>query len=89
MLNDIQHWNFADPFAHLPLDSIPRLSDRARSLVARNRSNASLRQGFFNIVGSIEMLAGLEYHHDNFARTCRDAGFPSWGPADFLSWGPP
>src|SRR5260370_19352727 len=64
----------------MPLEKIPRLVDGLFSLVARNRSKPLLKVGFFNIIGAIEMLAGLEYHHDNIVR--RSAALGAGGDQD-------
>lgn len=34
----------------------------------RNRAKPLLKEGFLNIVGAVEMIAGLDYHHDNIVR---------------------
>jgi hypothetical protein len=52
----------------IPLEQIERLSIRAHALLARSDSSPAVAAGFIDIQGAIEMLSGLEYHHDNFVR---------------------
>ena len=68
IFRDIGNFNTSDPNEGIELEQIQLLSQRARSLMLRNRTKPLLREGFLNIVGVIEMLAGLEYHHDNIVR---------------------
>jgi len=72
IFKDIGNFNASDPHAGIELEQIPVLWQRARSLMLRNRTKPLLREGFLNIVGAIEMLAGLEYHHDNIVRLSDD-----------------
>lgn len=65
----IDDWNFADINAGKELETIFPLSARARSLLVRNRAKPLLKDyGFVAALGGIEMLEGLEYHHDNIIR---------------------
>jgi hypothetical protein len=66
----IDNYSVRDPYHGEPLQQITRPSSRATSLLARNKQNPLLRSGFVNIIGAIEMLAGMEYHNDNFIRIC-------------------
>jgi hypothetical protein len=73
MSNSIDDWNIPDVNAAKKLEDILPLSARARSLLVRNRSNPMLKKtGFFNVLGAVEMLEGLEYHHDNIVRITGD-----------------
>jgi hypothetical protein len=54
----------------VPLEEITCLSARATSLFARNKDNPLLKIGSVNVIGAIEILAGMEYHHDNITRLC-------------------
>jgi hypothetical protein len=72
IFRDIGNFNASDPYASIELEQIQPLSERARSLMLRNRTKPLLREGFLNIVGAIEMLAGLEYHRDNIVRLSDD-----------------
>jgi hypothetical protein len=66
--NSIGNWNLVDENQGKALDEINPLSSRARSMLVRNRTNPLLKFGFINVTGAIEMLEGLEYHHDNVIR---------------------
>lgn len=68
MFKGIQHFSGTDPDPGLALEEIRPYSRRAYSLMMRNRTKPLLQEGFLNIVGAIEMVAGLEYHHDNICR---------------------
>jgi hypothetical protein len=68
---DIENYNLIDPAPGVELDAIPRLSIKAGALIARNRHQPRLRSRFMEIDGAVEMIAGMEYHHDNFTRMCR------------------
>jgi hypothetical protein len=65
IFRNIENFNASDPNDGAELQQIQPLSQRALSLMLRNRAKPLLREGFLNIVGAIEMLSGLEYHHDN------------------------
>jgi hypothetical protein len=73
MLNDINTWTGTDPHPTATLSEISRHSQRALSLIVRNRKRSALQNGFINILGAVEMLSGLEHHYDNFDRICRRA----------------
>jgi hypothetical protein len=64
----IANFNCHDQHQGVALDAINPLSQRAYALMVRNSSKPSLQVGFMNVVGAIEMLGGLEYHHDNVMR---------------------
>jgi hypothetical protein len=61
----IANFNCLDPKAGVPLETVWPLSQRAYILMLRNRTRPALQSGFLNVMGAIEMLEGLEYHHDN------------------------
>jgi hypothetical protein len=64
---NIDNWSMIDPNADQPLDQIPSLPSRARSLLIRNRTNPWLKTWrFVGTVGAIEMLSAMEYHRNNF-----------------------
>ena len=66
MINDITGWFVFDECPKAPLNTIFPLSRRAACLVARNKKNTtSLNTNFLNIQGAVEMMLGLDYHHDN------------------------
>jgi hypothetical protein len=67
-LDSIKQWNFPDPAPNIPICQIPRYADRAIALMARNRDKPLLNTGFLRIYGAVEMVAGMEYHYDNFVR---------------------
>jgi hypothetical protein len=64
----IKHWNFPDPAPNIPISQIPRVSERAIALMARNRDKPLLNTDFLRIYGAVEMVAGMEYHYENFVR---------------------
>lgn len=68
IFKSIRNFSGADPLPGVPLEMISPLSKRAYVLMMRSRDKALLHEGFLNIAGAIEMLAGLEYHHDNVLR---------------------
>lgn len=70
MENNFNAWNLQDTFDGVPLEDIQPLSQRARSLLARNRNKPLPKTGFVNVIGAIEILAGLEYHYENLIRIC-------------------
>jgi hypothetical protein len=62
----IANWNPQDINTGERLEVINPLSARARSLLARNRSKPMLKAyGVVQVLGAVEMLEGLDYHHDN------------------------
>jgi hypothetical protein len=68
VFKSIANFSGADPQPGIPLAAISPLSQRANALMMRNRNKPALLEGFLNVLGAIEMLAGLEYHHDNVVR---------------------
>lgn len=68
IFKNIENFSGTDPCPGIALDAISPLSRRAYALMMRNRTKPLLKEGFINIVGAVEMLSGLEYHHDNFVR---------------------
>jgi hypothetical protein len=64
----IANFNCQDPHPGVALDAIYPLSQRAHTLMVRNSSKPCLQVGFMNIIGAVEMLGGLEYHHDNVVK---------------------
>ncbi|MEJ0065724.1 MAG: hypothetical protein WDM85_10090 [Caulobacteraceae bacterium] len=70
-LFSIENWNVRDPNDGVPLNQIASVASRAYSLTARNRAAPRLAYGFVHINGAVEMMAGMEYHYENFQRLCR------------------
>ena len=70
-MTNIEHWNIQDPMPGVALDAIEPLSQRAWVLMTRNRQSPVLALGFVNVAGAIEMMTGMDYHHDNFVRIVR------------------
>lgn len=68
-MQNIENWRTEDPCPNVPLDQIEELPVRARALLARNRDKPLLKIGFVNVVGAIDMMRGLVYHHNNFVRS--------------------
>ena len=75
-MQNIGNFNIFDRHENRSLDEIGPLHERARSLLVRNRGKPLLKTGFMTIIGAIEMLAGLEYHHRNFEVICN--GLAGW-----------
>lgn len=70
MDTNIDDWNIRDPAPGIALDQIALASERALAMMLRDRSKPILKRAFINILGAIEMIAGMEYHRDNFVRYC-------------------
>jgi hypothetical protein len=69
MSNSLDNWNIRDLNANKRIGDIHPFSARARSLLIRNRAKPMLKGiGVINVLGAIEMLEGLEYHHANVVR---------------------
>src|SRR3954470_20605844 len=68
LYNYISSYNVDDLNPDTPIDKIMRYSERALSLLARNKTKPLLQLRFINIVGAIEIIAGAEYHFDNMIR---------------------
>lgn len=83
MFKGIEHFSGRDPDPGRSLEEIRPLSRRAYSLMIRSRTKPLLQERFLNIVGAIEMVAGLEYHHDNIVRT--SAQLAAGAPVDDLN----
>ena len=68
MINDINTWRVGvvDECPGTPLDTVFPISKRAACFIARNKANALLKTHFLNAQGAVEMMKGLDYHHDNF-----------------------
>jgi hypothetical protein len=71
-MNNIDNWSLIDSHSDKAINDIEPFSERAISLIARNRSKPLLKIGFINLMGAIEMLGGLEYHYDNIVRICSE-----------------
>jgi hypothetical protein len=69
MINDINSWKIFDECPGIALDSIYPVSKRAVCLIARNKIHPLLKSDFFRFQGAIEMMQGLDYHHDRFMTT--------------------
>lgn len=62
----IDDWSLPDANAGKELETIDPLPARARSLLVRNRTKPMLKgYGVVAVLGAIEMLEGLDYHHYN------------------------
>lgn len=68
---DINTWNWPDPHPTTELAKIALASERAMALVVRNRQAPALQTHLLQIVGAIEMIAAMEYHHRAFLRLHR------------------
>jgi hypothetical protein len=67
-MHSIKQWKFPDPAPNIPICQISRVSERAIALMARNRDKPLLNTDFLRIYGAVEMVAGMEYHYENFVR---------------------
>jgi hypothetical protein len=67
-----------DPYPQLPLADIHPHSARAWAALSRSKDRDIVRQHLIRIVGAIDMMSGLEYHHGNF---CRIIGEPALLPS--------
>src|SRR5262249_27339491 len=56
-------YQFTDPNPALPLSEITPFSRRAWVVLARHQNGRAAKAGQMNIIGAIDMLDGLEYHH--------------------------
>jgi len=66
-INDINRWHYViDEHPGVELDAIFPISSRVACFIARNKDKQVLKQHFLNVQGAVEMLKGLDYHHDNF-----------------------
>ena len=65
MSNNIDSYAVFDLHKDKDIREIHPLSARGKSLIARNRGNEHLKKGFINLLGALEILEGLEYHHKN------------------------
>lgn len=63
--NDRSDWCFDDPAPGVPLSDIEPISKRSEALVTRSESPL-LSTHFLQIFGAVSMLAGLDYHFQNF-----------------------
>jgi len=63
---NLKDWRIEDPYPGTPLDEIDPHSSRAWAALSRSKDNDIVQQGFLNLVGAIDMMRGLEYHHTNF-----------------------
>jgi hypothetical protein len=59
-------WHLEDSNPQGPLEDMHPLSLRARSLLARSTRHPNAQAGFLNILGGIDMMRGMTYHHENF-----------------------
>jgi hypothetical protein len=66
----IDNYPLQDLWPDLCLSQIEPISSRALALMARNRDRTVLKTDFDRLLGAIEMMEGMEYHHDNFVRIC-------------------
>jgi len=66
MINSIDSWQVVDECPGTSLDTVFPISKRTACLIARNKTKSVLKTNFLNIQGAVEMMKGLDYHHDNF-----------------------
>ncbi len=63
---NLKDWNLEDPCPDKPLSEISPLSLRAWSGLTRSKDNPVFEKGFLNLLGAVDMMMGMDYHHDNF-----------------------
>lgn len=66
MVYNPEHWNVKDPHSDEPLEEINPLSARAWSALIRSKDKDVVKDGFMNLVGAVDIMHGLEYHHNRF-----------------------
>ena len=65
-VTNIDDYRIEDLWPSSPLEEIAPVAARARSLMVRNRDSSVLAREFLAIHGAVEMMSGLDYHHDRF-----------------------
>lgn len=63
---DPKDWHLKDPFPDQPLDKITPISLRSWCVLVRSKEKIVFKEGFLNLVGAIDMMRGLDYHHERF-----------------------
>jgi hypothetical protein len=66
-MNNFKTWQIKDMYPDTPLLEINPISSRAYSLLSRNIESIKDKQGAVSIIGFLETLEGLDYHHNNFS----------------------
>lgn len=66
MTEDLLDYNMRDKNTHLKIDQIFPLSERAYSLLYRNRDKVELKEKAIVLFGAIDMIKSLEYHYNHF-----------------------
>ncbi|KAB2911060.1 MAG: hypothetical protein F9K40_01455 [Kofleriaceae bacterium] len=67
-MKDARFHGTTDPMPGLALAEIVPAAARARALIARSKTHAALANDFPRVNGAAEMLDGLQYHFENYAR---------------------
>jgi hypothetical protein len=49
-----------------PLNEVFPISQRIMSLLVRNQTKQIIEDNFISVYGAVDMVGGLEYHHNNF-----------------------
>jgi hypothetical protein len=55
-----------DPSPGVPIDKIVPISKKTWALLARHQGSPSLKTGFLNVYGAVDMIDGLEHHYSHF-----------------------
>ncbi len=62
----VENFRLEDPAPGVPIDEIAPISMKTWALLARHQGSQSLKAGFLNIYGAVDMIDGLEHHHSHF-----------------------
>ena len=61
-----ENFRVEDPSPGIPIDEIVPISKKTWALLARHQGSPSLKTGFLNVYGAVDMIDGLEHHHSHF-----------------------
>jgi hypothetical protein len=64
----VTNWNIQDPRPGIQLEDVDRISIRAMMILARKQGTEFVQENAIRLSGPIQMMEGLEYHHDAFLR---------------------
>ena len=80
-LASIKEWGgIADLAPDDALEDIVPIWKRAYCLLTRNAETLLLQTKFIHVYGAVEMMHGLDYHAQNFARACADESMEVFAP---------
>jgi len=67
-MNNSANWRVIDPDPARNLQDVHPVSVRARALLVRRLDHPAIRDDFLRVMGAIDMLGALDYHHSNLAK---------------------